>query len=808
MNVRKGRVPAPTGIAKRLVPHRMVAVISARRRNRRIGLGVAIMVLGSSAGATTLSVPAAHAAASLPPVLPAVQQWTASSGTGFTWNQGGRVVVNTADSSALSADAQTFASDLGLTFATNPVPVVTGTLSAAQPGDVFLSLGSSDTRLGDEGYHLAVAPVLQVDARTETGAFWATQTILQLLHQQTILPAGDVRDWPTYRVRAASVDDGTRVFPMSWWFNEIRQLSYLKLNELSFTVNRAGLTSDQQAQIDAYAAKYHVPVTPLLPMPSYMQVVTPTLPAQYTLTDSTGQQMPGALDLTNPQAVSWALQQTSNSLGSFSGPAWHTGADEYPSASRHLNDTADFPNLVNYAHQKYGSAGTPEDLYRDFINQNDNIVRKSGKSLRMWGDDLFPSSVVALNSDVTVEEWAAESGGLTPAQVAANGNSLVNANQDFLYYNEGTGPSTTPATIWEKFDPGTFNGGLTLPQGDADPHLAGIKMAQWDSEHEDPGQLERDLGSLNEALAQRGWGSTEQYPTWSQMQSVVAAIGRPPGYAPTPVGVWGGSVLAKSGTGLYGWTTESDPIVQAIGTNDGLQMILDTKGIVWAKTGIGLYNWTQESDPGVKAIAVGSDGLQMIIAADGCAYAKYGIGLYNWTKESDPGVSAIATNNGIQMIVAADGSAYAKTSVGLYGWTKESDPGVKAVAVGSDGIQMIVAADGSAYAKQGISLYNWTKESDPGVSAIAVGSDGLQMIIAADGCAYAKHGIGLYNWTKESDPGVSAIATNHGVQLIIAADGGVWSKTAISLYGWSQESDPGIRAIAEGDDATEMILGA
>jgi len=769
---------------------------------------MAIIMLGSSAGVSAISTPAAHAVSSLPPVLPAVQQWTASGGTGFTWGQGSRVVVNTADSSALSADAQTFASDLRLAFATSAVPVVTGSLAAAQPGDVFLSLGSTDTQLGVEGYSLTVAPVLQVGATTETGAFWATQTILQLLHQQTVLPSGTVRDWPTYRVRAVLVDDGARAFPMSWWFNEIRQLSYMKLNDLTFTANRAGLTSDQQAQIDAYAAKYHVPVDPVVPMPSYMQVVTPALPAQYTLTDGAGHQMPGALDLTNPQAVTWALQQTSNSLGAFSGPAWHTGADEYPSAAQHLSDTADFPNLVNYAHQQYGPTGTPEDVYRAFVNSNDAIVRQAGKSLHMWGDDLFPSTAVGLNSDITVEEWAAEPGGLTPAQLAANGNSLVNANQDFLYYDEEAGPSTTPDTIWEKFDPATFNGGQTLPQGDADPHLAGIELAEWDIEHDDPGLLEYELSPLNEALAQRAWGSTELYPTWSQMYGTISAIGSPPGYVPVPINVSGSTVLAKSGTGLYGWTTESAPLSTSIATNDGVQLMTDVKGAVWARTGIGPDDWTREADPGVSAIAVGSDGLQMIIAADGCVYAKYGVGLYGWTKESDTGVKAIATNGGIQMIIAADGSAYAKTRVGLYGWTKESDTGVKSIAVGSDTTQMIIAADGSAYAKQGISLYNWTKESDSGVSAIAVGSDGLQMIIAADGCAYAKYGIGLYNWTKESDTGVKAIATNRGVQLIIGANGGVWSKTAVSLYGWSQESDPGIKAIAEGSDAAEMILGS
>ncbi|WP_457030857.1 hypothetical protein, partial [Kitasatospora sp. P5_F3] len=266
------------------------------------------------------------------------------------------------------------------------------------------------------------------------------------------------------------------------------------------------------------------------------------------------------------------------------------------------------------------------------------------------------------------------------------------------------------------------------------------------------------------------------------------------------------SVYAKNSIGLYNWTKESDPLVTAVATGGGTQMILDTNGVVWAKSSIGLYNWTQESDPGVKAIAVGSDGTQMILDSTGTVLAKNSIGLYNWTLESDPGVKAISTNGGVQMILDSAGTVLAKNGIGLYNWTKESDARVQAIAVASNGTQMILDNDGTVYAKNSIGLYNWTQESDPLVKAIAVGSDGTQMILDNGGTVYAKNGIGLYNWTQESDARVQAISTNAGTQMILDNDGTVYAKNSIGLYNWTKESDPLVKAIAVGSDGTQMIL--
>ncbi|WP_051767747.1 glucosaminidase domain-containing protein [Amycolatopsis vancoresmycina] len=251
-----------------------------------------------------------------------------------------------------------------------------------------------------------------------------------------------------------------------------------------------------------------------------------------------------------------------------------------------------------------------------------------------------------------------------------------------------------------------------------------------------------------------------------------------------------GTVLAKKGLGLYGWTLETDPVVKKVATNGGVQLILTKDGTVLAKDTIGLYEWTVETDAVVKDIAVGSDGTQLILDNTGVVLAKKGIGLYGWTAETDAVVKQIATNGGVQLILDNTGTVLAKNSIGQYGWTAETDAVVRDIAVGSDGTQLILDNTGVVLAKKDIGLYGWTAETDAVVSDIAAGADGTQLILDRTGTVLAKNTIGLYGWTVETDAVVKQIATNGGVQLILDNTGRVLAKDSIGQYGWTLESDP------------------
>ncbi|MBS2532225.1 family 20 glycosylhydrolase [Catenulispora sp. NF23] len=470
-----------------------------------------------------------------PATLPAIQQWTPGSGPGFGWQPSGRILVDPSFASALTTDAQTFADDVGMVLNAPAPAVVTGALAAGAAGDIHISLASTDPQLGTEGYELTIGPILQIGAGSAAGAFWATRTIIQMIRQSVTLPAGTVRDWPLYPVRSVLVDNGSRPFPIGFWHNEIRELSYLKLNELMLYVSGLNLTDAQIQQLGAFAEAYHVNLVGQVNMPGHMDTAHEGIPPEYELTDSTGAPILGALDLTNPTAVAWARQLAAHYLGLMSAPVWHTGGDEYAFYNKKMNDPADMPKLVQYAQSQYGPNGTIEDVYRAFMNETDAIVRQQGKALRMWNDDLFATATVPLNSDITIEYWLS-GGSMSPAEHAANGNLLINANAATLYFDENApgAANTTGQIIWEDFDPAVFEGNQRLPGGATDPHLVGVKLSSWDATQESVGALERDLQPLQEALAQRAWGSPKLYPTWAQMASTVTAVGKAPGFFDTP----------------------------------------------------------------------------------------------------------------------------------------------------------------------------------------------------------------------------------------------------------------------------------
>jgi hexosaminidase len=475
-------------------------------------------------------------------------------------------VVDTAFAPALTADAQTFAGDLALILNSSAPSVVTGASSAAAPGDIHVSLGSNDTGLGAEGYSLAIGPVLLISAQSATGAFWATRTLLQMLRQTLVLPPGTARDWPQYPVRSVLVDNAGRAFPVGFWHNEIRELSYHKLNELMVYAPGLGLTDTQLQQLSAFAAGYRVNLVGQVNMPGHMDSAREGIPAEYELTDRTGARIPGALDLTNPAAVSWARQLTARYIGLFSAPIWHTGGDEYAYYDKKMNDPADLPKLAAYAVSQYGSAGTIEDVYRAFMNETNRLAKQQGKSLRMWNDDLFPSSVVPLDSDITVEYWLG--GGLSPAQLAANGNQLINASAATLYFdeNQSGAANTTGQIIWEQFDPAVFEGGQTLPGGATDPHLVGVKLSSWDVAQEDVGRLEDDLQPLHQAFCQRAWGSPKAFPTWAQMGPIAVTAGRPPGFLDTPAAGDPGSTSLPSAKAVMFHQVQNTYTVQPDGS--------------------------------------------------------------------------------------------------------------------------------------------------------------------------------------------------------------------------------------------------
>ncbi|MEZ0092187.1 family 20 glycosylhydrolase [Streptacidiphilus sp. EB129] len=504
---------------------------------RFIRLLVAAALLAAAAPlATTASPASAAAAAPAPQTVPALQKWTAGTGS-FTFGTASRVVVDPAYSAQVSGDAKTFAADL-TALEGRTVAVVQGTPG---PGDIALTLGA--TSLPSEGYQMTVGAAVTIAGATSTGEFWGTRTVLQLLHQSPTIAAGTAQDWPVKAERGLMIDTGRNFFPTDWVENQIRDMSYLKENyfhlHLSDTfgfrlesTTHPEITSPQHytkqdiAAIIALGNAYHVTIVPEIDMPGHMDAILTAHPELKLHLPDGSTPDSSDIDLSNPASYTLMKDLITEYLPLFtSSPYWHLGADEYGA------DYSSYPQLLAYARQHYGANATAKDTYYGFVNWADSIVRAGGKTMRMWNDGIKSGDgTITPNADITVEYWY--NYGLTPQQLIDAGHTVANESWTPTYYVYG---GAKPDTTWmyESWNPDLFQGSTTI--NDASRNLGSVIHVWCDQPTaETVDQTAANLKYPLRDLAQMTWGSPKPVATYAAFVPIMDAVGRNPLW-PTPV---------------------------------------------------------------------------------------------------------------------------------------------------------------------------------------------------------------------------------------------------------------------------------
>lgn len=477
-------------------------------------------------------------------VVPALRHWKPRKGaTGFKL---GRRLVVVGKSHQLKGIADTFAEDLK-DLTGHPVRVARS--GHPRRGDIVMRL-EPDASDHPEGYQLDVRPTLTISAPKPHGVFNATRSVLQLFQRADRLPAGTAKDWPTKPVRSVLMDNTPRHFSRKWWQSFFRQMAWFKLNDTNLYIDGCGLTKDEMRQIDRLAQRYYVRLVPQLNMPGHMAQVLPSHP-EYQLQNSDGSNNPVALDLTNEKAVSWALGLVDEYAAIFDGDTWHLGSDEYPGWP---GTGEDHPQLAKYAQQKFGDQATFWDLFADFQNRADTVVKKHGKTMRVWNDMVRDSTVVRLNEDVAVEYWITDpalKGLLSPQQLADRGHKLINADAGLLYYDMSR-RNLDPRDLYEKFQVNTLTAGQR-----ADPdHVAGARIAVWLAWIGTP--MESDAEVLNNlrwdmaALSQHTWGDGTAM-SWTKFRLLVDELGTPPGFIGSGNSITGRPALAANPDKSVAW---------------------------------------------------------------------------------------------------------------------------------------------------------------------------------------------------------------------------------------------------------------
>jgi hexosaminidase len=155
-------------------------------------------------GASMLLLLALHApgGARLSPqftVVPSLREWHTSDGD-FKFQNGSRIVIDSADAESLNPTAEVLQEDLASLTGRRPV-IAQG--RDAMPGDVFVTLDTHDDEIGTEGYLLEIGTGVTIRAHTRAGVFYGTRSLLQMLvaGHSSFLSHGWGRDFPQYAER-------------------------------------------------------------------------------------------------------------------------------------------------------------------------------------------------------------------------------------------------------------------------------------------------------------------------------------------------------------------------------------------------------------------------------------------------------------------------------------------------------------------------------------------------------------------------------------------------------------------------------
>ena len=186
-----------------------------------------------------------------PFVIPELRHWT--SGNGMTRVDASTKVLYTEHS--LSTPAEELAKDYGLLFGKAMKAKAIKSSANAPVGAIVFNI-VTDQELGDEGYEISIGDKIVVNAQTDTGAYWATRTLLQILeqHNGAELPQGTIRDWPDYAVRGYMIDCGRKHIPLEYLEKYAKVMAYYKMNTFQIHLNDRAVKIHQDTWDDTYTA--------------------------------------------------------------------------------------------------------------------------------------------------------------------------------------------------------------------------------------------------------------------------------------------------------------------------------------------------------------------------------------------------------------------------------------------------------------------------------------------------------------------------------------------------------------------------
>ena len=485
-----------------------------------------------------------------PKVAPAVQQWYGKEGQSSITSD---TVLATGDSGFDQA-ATFYQSDL----ASRGLELATGD-KQAQKRIEFKKVENKG--YGKEGYGITIQDgVITIEAATNTGAFYATRTLLQM--GESNLQNGEIRDFPSFSHRGFMLDTGRKFIPYDTLVDIMLNMAYYKMNDLQLHLNdnyiflkehlagknltqeeelkyvlehaKTGfrvetdivgkngqkLTSDEHytkeemQNLIKLAKALHINLVPEIDTPGHalsFVKVRPDLMYQGSLSDYRGKhnvERVAMLDLDNKydETLAFVKSVYDKLLDGPDAPLHgvstvHIGTDEY-----------------------YGS----RESYRRYVNDLIKYIKGKGYTPRIWGSLSAKRGKTAVDwKDVEVDIWSIS--WQQPKEAIAQGAKIINIT-DIPTYSVPNGDNRQTAygdyanyeTQYNGWTPNDFRTGHGPLLEASNPNIIGGGHAVWNDNidlHE-TGLTSYDIFKRffksMQTTAERTWGSDRAAATFAE----------------------------------------------------------------------------------------------------------------------------------------------------------------------------------------------------------------------------------------------------------------------------------------------------
>lgn len=264
----------------------------------------------------------------------------------------------------------------------------------------------------DQAYRLTVRKSsILLEATTETGVFYASQSLKQLYRHASLtntdgkirIPCMTVTDWPDYQLRGWQ-DDISRgpIVSMDYLKRLIPQLAECKLNAFSLYTEHTfrteshpdiaptdAFTAEEIRELDAFCKQYHIQLIGNQQCFAHFEEILKNPFYEY-LADASDNLNPGIED-----TYTFLEDLIREEAQAYSSPFFNINCDETES-------------LGSGKAKAYVDSVGKERAYYQHINRVNDIVKRHGKTAMMWGDiaDQHDEILQNLDKDIIFLAWS------------------------------------------------------------------------------------------------------------------------------------------------------------------------------------------------------------------------------------------------------------------------------------------------------------------------------------------------------------------------------------------------------------------